>query len=116
MRMKISWGFNSLPPDSPAAARSCLTINLLGLPGLGSWIGGRRVGLVQAALALAGLGLTFASGILIAATWARTGEMPVDPLFDLLLGCGGILMFLMGWLWALITGLSLMRAAQRGKQ
>jgi hypothetical protein len=113
--MKISWGFNSLPPDSPAAARSCLTINLLGLPGLGSWIAGRRVGLVQAALALAGLAMTVASGILIVVTWSQTGQMPEDPTFDLLLGTGGIFLFLLGWVWGFATGLSLMRAARRGK-
>ncbi len=115
MLMKISWGFNSLPPDNPAAARSCLTINLLGLPGLGSWIAGRRVGLFQMTLALAGLAMTAASGILIVITWAQTGQLPEDPTFDLLLGTAGIFTCFIGWVWALATSLALMRAARPGK-
>jgi hypothetical protein len=58
--MKISLGFNSLPPRDVAAARSCLAINLLSLPGLGSWIAGRKRGVVQMAMALTSLGLTIA--------------------------------------------------------
>ena len=114
--MKISWAFNSLPPNSVAAARSCLTINLLGLPGLGSWIAGRKVGLVQAALALSGMIVSAMGVISFVVGWIHTGHQPETLMSDLKLSFEGVALFLTGWVWALITGLTLMHAARAGKQ
>jgi hypothetical protein len=116
MLMKISSGFKSLPPDSVAAARSCLTINLLGLPGLGSWIAGRRVGLIQAALALLGMIVTATGCISFVVAWIRAGQLPETLMSDLRLSFEGVALFLTGWVWALITSLSIMRIARATRQ
>ena len=116
MRMKISWAFNSLPPDSVAAARSCLTINLLGLPGLGSWIAGRKVGLIQAIFALLGLIVTATGCISFVVAWIHAGQLPETLMSNLLLSFEGVALFLTGWVWALMTGLSIMHTARAAQQ
>jgi hypothetical protein len=114
--MKISWAFNSLPPNSVAAARSCLTINLLGLPGLGSWIAGRKVGLIQGAMAITGLIMTVACLVFFVAAWIRTGSLPEGFPPHLLLGVAGVFVFGLAWLWSLATGLAMLRAAHTMNQ
>jgi hypothetical protein len=101
-------------PAKPFTILVCLLINLVVLPGLGSLIAGRRVsGILQAALGLAGTALTTASCAPMLATMIRTGQLPESAGQSMWGGLLGILMFLIAWLWALATGLRLLRNAKR---
>ena len=98
------------------AAQACLWLNLLALPGLGSFLAGRRLtGVVQAALALTGLGLTLWWVISFLAAWARTLSFPQIGGLHLLRGLLGVLLFLVSWLWGLATGLVVLSRAKTGK-
>lgn len=87
--------------------REHLLSNLLVLPGLGSLFAGRKVGWVQAPLALAGFALTSFWFVTFVATWIRTRAFPFEggPYFRL--GLLGVALFAAAWLWALGTGLQL---------
>lgn len=95
-----------------ASAWGCMVSNLAVLPGLGSVAAGRRCGYAQAALALVGMILSVVWMVFLFMQWRRTGEYPFDggPLLGM--GLFGFGMFLVGWFWALTTGLSLMREAK----
>jgi hypothetical protein len=96
-------------------ARNCLLTNLLALPGLGSFLAGRRVtGFFQAALALTGFGLTGFWFFSFIALWFRTGEFPMDGA-HLAVGLGGVGLFTAAWCWALVAGLAIVRKARAGK-
>ena len=110
--MKISLGYNSLPPRDVAAARSCVAINLLCLPGLGSWIAGRKSGVLQMAMALIGLGLTTFWFVTFLGDWVRTQQYPWEGGAHLGLGLMGLDLFILAWLWSLGTGLSILRQAR----
>jgi hypothetical protein len=106
-----------------AGAQACVAANL-GLPGAGSLMAGRRVGYGQVGLAFLGVTLTLIfSAILM--VWfvqhfAEFRDPEVDPwvvmaamwrrLRWVLAGMG---VFLVAWLWALATGLMLLRRAGR---
>jgi hypothetical protein len=96
-----------------AAARRCLLVNLLVLPGLGSLLAGRWVGWVQALLALSGFALTAGWTAWFVADWIHRGAFPETGGSHLWLAYAGILLFLAGWCWALATGLRLLRQAPR---
>jgi hypothetical protein len=97
-------------------ARNCLLTNLLALPGLGSFIAGRRVtGFFQAALALTGFGLTGFWFFSFIALWFRTGEFPMDGGPQFPAGLAGVGLFAGAWCWALVTGLAILRKAHAGK-
>lgn len=103
-------------PLDPAAAQTCLWLNLLALPGLGSFLAGRRVtGFFQAALALAGFGLTGFWFFSFIALWFRTGEFPMDGGPHFPAGLAGVGLFAAAWCWALVTGLAILRKARAGK-
>lgn len=94
-------------------AWSWMLTNLLVLPGLGSVLGGRRVGYLQAALALAGLvlSLMFVAGFVH--EWWTLRQLPELTGRWLLLGAGGVALFACSWLWALLTSLLLLRDSRR---
>jgi TM2 domain-containing membrane protein YozV len=86
-----------------------LWLNLLALPGLGSFLAGRRwTGVVQATLALAGLGLILWWALGFLAAWVRTLTFPENGGPHLLLCAIGALLSLTAWLWGLVTGLAVL--------
>jgi 4a-hydroxytetrahydrobiopterin dehydratase len=99
-------------------ARNATLLNLLGTPGLGSLMAGRIVaGSGQLVLAVAGFTLVIIwfmsvmSGYYSQMFNEQTTHTPV--VFTKLLLGGGI--FLLAWVWSLVTSLSLMRAAKQEK-
>ena len=87
-------------------------LNLLGLPGLGSWLDGRRIaGLAQMTLTLTGFGLTsFWFVSFVRRLWA-THAVPWDGGPHFRLGLLGLALFAGSWFWALGTSLSILRSA-----
>jgi hypothetical protein len=84
------------------------------LPGAGSLMCGRRVGWLQAALALAGFVLTMAWLVSLVLAWVRAGEISLDVGLDLRVGLAGIAVFGAAWLWSLASSLDAIRRARRG--
>ena len=93
------------------------------MPGAGSLVAGRRSGYGELVFALLGMGLTIVFGIRFIVwylkNWASFFGPQSDPLASFpglwqhvrwaLLGIG---VFLVGWLWSLSTGLSILREAK----
>jgi len=115
-------------PDRPLdrqTAWGCFTANQFALPGLGSLAAGRRMGYVQMALALAGLGLTSSFGIAFI-VWFTSHSAELNNLQDqpdlyfdavwvhLRGALLGFAVFLDGWLWALASSVSILSQAKRG--
>jgi hypothetical protein len=100
------------PLDRPSAW-ACLLTNVTVLPGLGSWIAGLRAGLLQMGLASAGFILTSVWGWWFFRAWIRLKQWPaeVGPHFGKALL--GMALFAAAWVWALATGLALLRAADK---
>jgi hypothetical protein len=106
------------------AAQGCLSTNLV-MPGLGSLVGGRKVGLVQLALCLCGFGLTLGTGVRFIfwslAHWAEfynpnpNGD-PFAPLHDMWIHARwpmlGTVLFGLAWLWALLTSRAILAEAK----
>jgi hypothetical protein len=123
MPMKISLARGPRQPLSRQTAWGCLTTNLA-LPGFGSLVAGRSSGYAQAVLGIVGLALTAVFGVRFIAwyfaNWPRLSGDQADPFVALgelwkavrwpLLGVG---VFLLGWLWALITSLEILRGATK---
>lgn len=84
-------------------------INLLALPGGGTILAGRRSGWAQAGLALLGFVLTCVWATHAVVIWVRTGDIPCALDNYLLAGGVGALLFLIAWLWALTSSISIMR-------
>ncbi|NQU09676.1 hypothetical protein HQ590_02710 [bacterium] len=82
------------------------------LPGLGSLLGGRKVGWFQAPLALAGFALTAFWFTTFVAAWVRTRAVPLDGGPHFRLGLLGVGLFFAAWLWGLATGVQLQRRAR----
>jgi hypothetical protein len=100
------------PVIKPGRGHDCLLTNLLVLPGLGSLMGGRKVGWLQIMLALVGFVLTPSYFIGIAKHWIRTGQYTCEFNRYLLLSFLGLLLFLGAWGWGLATGLAIRRASR----
>jgi hypothetical protein len=88
--------------------------NLAVLPGLGSLAAGRKVGYAQATLALLGFGATLVGGALMARK-LYAGEPEVNW-WAVLAALGGMAVFALGWLWALVTCLDLHRVARENER
>ena len=118
--MKTFSGPKSHDAGSRKTAQGYAATNVV-LPGLGSLLAGRKVGLVQLCLYLASFGITLGFGIRFV-FWAvshwsefQNANPDVDPLKSLrdlweharwpLLG---IVMFVVSWLWALSTSRALL--------
>jgi len=121
--MKISLALGPRQPLSRQTAWGCLTSNLA-LPGSGSLLAGRRSGYGQLVLAMAGLlvitifGLRFILWAL--ANWSRLHSPEADPLESLLeiwvhlrLALLGFGIALIAWMWALMSGLSILNSASK---
>jgi len=101
----------------------CLTSNLA-LPGSGSLLAGRRSGYGQLVLAITGLFVITIFGVRFIlwalANWSRLHAPDADPIESLLeiwahlkwalLGFG---IALIAWLWALMTGLSILNSTPK---
>ena len=93
-----------------------MLLNVLVLPGMGSLMGGRIAsGLGQLALAAAGfvLVMVWFAGLMVRyyGLMFGDGQSGFNP--PSWTGTVGAIMFVVAWLWALATGLGLMRAASR---
>ena len=121
MAMKVSLALGSREPLSRQTAWGCLTGNLA-LPGSGSLVAGRRAGYFQLALAGLGLVLSMIFGLRFIfwffANWTRLHQPSTDPLAalgEMWLGLRwavvGLGVFLVSWLWALGTSLSILNSA-----
>lgn len=94
-------------------AWAAFSVNLVVLPGLGSLLMGRRSGWLQAPLALGGMALGLRWLVLVLLDWRRAGALPETlPRAGLLLE--GVALFALAWLWALATGLALLRRRRAG--
>ena len=89
-------------------------VNLLVLPGLGSFLGHHRVsGIAQVILSLAGFGLTVLWSVTFISAWFHTKQFPADGGPYLRWGLIGLGLFLAGWLWALASSLQILRQSRR---
>ena len=95
------------------AAWAALGTNLLVLPGLGSLMAGRKVGWIQAALALAGAALSVWWLALFAREWSRLGEIPLATPPALETGLWGTGIFGVAWLWSAATSVNAVARARR---
>src|SRR5437899_3330955 len=120
--MKISLALGPRRPLDRQTAWGCLTTNLA-LPGFGSLVAGRLWGYPQLLLGLAGLSLTLIFGLRFIlwslSHWSELHDA-TDPLGALermwqvgFWAFAGIVIFLVGWVWALATSLNILRGAQQ---
>jgi hypothetical protein len=91
-------------------------LNLLVLPGLGTFLAGRRIsGMLQIALAVAGF-LLSGRGVLQLINFRLTPDgfpdLDAIPLRALAISCGWMLA---AWLWSLVSSLQILRAARKTK-
>ncbi len=119
--MKLSLALGPRRTLSRQTAWGCLTTNLA-LPGFGSLVAGRASGYPQAALSIGGMVVTMVFGIRLfiwyLANWSRLNSQsdPFSALEELWLHLRwpllGLVLFLVGWLWALATSLQILHAAK----
>ena len=90
-------------------------INQLATPGLGSLMAGRIVaGTAQLILAVAGFLMIAGWFIQLAfGVYRQLQDFATEPPAFPWLGPAGAMAFLLSWLWALVTSLSLLRDARR---
>ena len=90
-----------------------LVANTIGLPGLGSMMLRRRVGLRQMAVSIVGLVLVnlWIFGVLL--HWIDTEMLSMDYSIGLWQLVAGTALFALAWIWALATSLSVWRACRR---
>jgi len=92
-------------------------MNLMVLPGLGSFLARRRIaGVLQAALAGTGAGLSVWWLFLLARQWAEDGYFPIDGGADFRIGIFGVLIFAAAWVWSLGTSLAVIHTARTGNK
>ena len=105
-------------PLTEARAWTCLLINQLATPGMGSMMGGRYIsGLLQLLLALAGCGL------ILMWLWKNFYSLAFQPLSGpdstttpggySWSGKWGLFCLVASWVWSGITSLALLRQAKR---
>ncbi len=100
-----------MTPRRREPARTYLVVNLLVLPGAGTFLGGRRAaGVAQALLAVAGFLLTTVWVWSWYSELFETGALPEGLGPRAMEGLAGIAMFVAGWIWGLASGLALRRA------
>jgi hypothetical protein len=91
-------------PVKPVVGWVCLLLNLLVLPGLGSlFIRQPLKAAIQLVLALIGFALTLVGGSPLLNTMIRTNEFPDHFDNSFWIAIAGVVVFLVAWVWALIT-------------
>ena len=98
-------------------ARTCMIVNQLACPGIGTLMGGRRVtGLIQAAMMIAGFCSVITWGVLqISAVYkfaldARATEVAQPPAW---VGIGGLALCAIAWFWALFSSFRILHESRR---
>jgi hypothetical protein len=122
--MKISSARANHESSAQETARGCFTTNLV-IPGLGSLVGGRKIGYLQLVLCYLGEGITLIFGVRLIywtlAHWSTiyhpNTEDPLAALHEMWpqmrLPLLGILLFAIAWLWALLTSYQLLGEAKQ---
>lgn len=111
--MRLLGAFRRRVGNDEAVAWGGLVANLLVLPGLGSLLVGRKVGWIQATLALGGFVLTLVWLVSFVRAWLSLGEFPLDAGPEMTTGLFGIALFGVALLWSLGTSLSVAWRAGR---
>ncbi len=88
---------------------------MVSVPGIGTVMAGQRIGWIQAAISVTGFILSSWWGTTFAVAWIRTREFPVDGGPHLRTGFVGVILFVVAWLWAFVSGLAILRAAHGSK-
>jgi hypothetical protein len=120
--MKVSLALGPRKPLSRQTAWGCFTTNLA-MPGFGSLLAGRKSGYPQAALMIVGLivSVTGAGRLFVwyAANASKLQDPQGDPVSTLVQMWSvmrwpvlGLAIFGLGWLWALMTSLAILREAK----
>ena len=121
--MKFSLTLGPRRPLDRQTAWGCITANLFGVPGLGSLAAGRQVGYFQMLLSVGGLAITGAFGIRFL-LWYLSNSAQINQVDDAGLdqlggiwlhvrwALLGIVVFACGWLWALMTSLSILASVK----
>lgn len=90
------------------AAWACVVSNLV-LPGLGTFVARRRIaGILQLAISQTGFALSLLWAILFVREWVRQGSMPEDITPALAVGFTGATLFLLAWIWSLISSVEIL--------
>ena len=125
MPMKVSLALGPRQPLSRQTAWGCLTTNVA-MPGAGSLVGGHVSGYAQLALAVGGMALTMVFGVRFIFWYVANWDRFHSPEADMLDALGqmwgvlrwavlGFVLFGVSWLWALATGLQIVRAAKKAE-
>jgi hypothetical protein len=110
--MRTFSGQKDRPPLDRARAWWCLLINALVCPGLGTLLARRRGAWPQLALAWGGAIWMVADMGRFFLAFVRLMQMPPDWSTYAQSGLGGLFLFVAGWIWAIISGLQILREAQ----
>lgn len=91
----------------------CLLINALVCPGLGSLLARRLSGIPQLLLAFGGAGWVLVIFVRVAQQWFQLLQAPPDWKADANSALVGLMFFVAGWIWSIITGLRLLQKSPR---
>jgi hypothetical protein len=99
---------------SRQAAWGCVMSNLV-LPGVGTFVAGRRVeGVLQLVISQTGFALSFLWAALFMRDWIRQGSLPGDITSHLWLGVAGVALFLLGWVWSVGSSVAILYGSRKG--
>ena len=119
--MRIFSGLRNPRPPDRSRAWVCAALNQFAFPGLGTILAGRPIGLVQAAIMLAGFGLVMAFLLWFFTVSAR---FLANPGWDentwrqeyrqlLWAGKWGFVLCLVAWCWSLASSVGIVRRASK---
>jgi TM2 domain-containing membrane protein YozV len=95
------------------AAWGCVVSNLV-LPGLGTFLAHRRVaGVIQLVISQTGFALSLLWAILLVRDWVRQGSFPEDVTPHLALGLIGAAIFLLAWIWSLVSSVEILHTSRK---
>jgi hypothetical protein len=102
-----------VPPLNKSRARTCLVVNALVCPGLGSLMGRRWSGIPQLILAWAGAIWMVWVLIRFFHDYIQMAQVPPDWRADRDAALGGFFIFMAGYVWSVATGASLLYRSRR---